>query len=382
MQVRGNAIVDRIRSMKNYKKIIIAGLVLGLLSLTACGFIAAYAPKPPEYGVKRLNTLLGQAHRAEAERYAAEFLQAAEETWEAAYQEWRRQNQKLMINRDYSTLLKLVGEAATRAEHAARQSLRTRDSLKTVLRFKIPLVKQRIDSLHATWGDMPARKPVNVRFATGELLVLESRAAYERGDYLLADKKLSAGEQMIGEAGQKVTQKIREYLSHLPIWRKWAEETIAWSQANNEAAIIVDKLGKTCRVYVGGKLQAEYPAEFGANWMGPKSQRGDRATPEGRYSVKKKRSGAQTIYYKALEINYPNPADWEKFQEAKKNGELPQSAGIGGSIEIHGEGGKGINWTEGCVALDNRDMDALFQMINVGTPVTIVGSLNGLADNH
>lgn len=382
MQARGNAIVERVRSMKKYKKLIIAGLALGLLSLTACGFITAYAPKPPEYGVKRLNTLLGQAHRAEAERYATEFLQAAEETWEAAYQEWRRQNQKLMIHRDYSTLLKLISEATGQAEQAAQKSLRIRDSLKTVLRFKIPLVKQRIDSLHAAWGDLPARKSVNVRFATGELLVLESQAAYERGDYLLADQKLSAGEQMIGEAGQKVTEKIREYLSHLPIWRKWAEETIAWSRANNEAAIIVDKLGKTCRVYVGGKLKAEYPAEFGANWMGPKSRRGDRATPEGQYYVKKKRSGAQTIYYKALEINYPNSSDWEKFQEAKKNGQLPQSAGIGGSIEIHGEGGKGINWTEGCVALDNRDMDALFQMVKVGTPVTIVGSLNGLAENQ
>ena len=41
----------------------------------------------------------------------------------------------------------------------------------------------------------------------------------------------------------------------------------------------------------------------------------------------------------------------------------------------HGMGGRGVDWTEGCVALENRDMDKLFNMAKVGTRVTIVGSL-------
>ena len=46
----------------------------------------------------------------------------------------------------------------------------------------------------------------------------------------------------------------------------------------------------------------------------------------------------------------------------------------GGLIEIHGEGGRGEDWTRGCVALSNRDMDDLFRRVAVGTPVTIVGA--------
>jgi len=58
---------------------------------------------------------------------------------------------------------------------------------------------------------------------------------------------------------------------------------------------------------------------------------------------------------------------------AKRRGELPRGSGIGGLIEIHGEGGRGQNWTDGCVALKNADMDDLFARVRNGTRVTIVG---------
>jgi len=45
-------------------------------------------------------------------------------------------------------------------------------------------------------------------------------------------------------------------------------------------------------------------------------------------------------------------------------------------IEIHGEGGKGANWTQGCIALKNEDMDELFDLAQIGTPVTIVGIMH------
>jgi lipoprotein-anchoring transpeptidase ErfK/SrfK len=47
-------------------------------------------------------------------------------------------------------------------------------------------------------------------------------------------------------------------------------------------------------------------------------------------------------------------------------------------IEIHGNGGKGADWTAGCIALTDREMDSLFKIVKVGTPVTIVGSMHDL----
>jgi murein L,D-transpeptidase YafK len=96
--------------------------------------------------------------------------------------------------------------------------------------------------------------------------------------------------------------------------------------------------------------------------------------------VTKKFDGGKTKYYKALLLNYPNDEDTARFNAEIANGSLPPSAKIGGLIEIHGEGGRGIDWTEGCVALTNREMDLVYRYVKVGTPVTIVGSMTELGD--
>jgi len=89
-----------------------------------------------------------------------------------------------------------------------------------------------------------------------------------------------------------------------------------------------------------------------------------------------KKSDWDTPYHKALEINYPNDGDLLRFEDDKKSGRLPRNAEIGGSIQIHGGGGRKADWTNGCIALKNGDMDLVFEWARLGTPVTIVGSLN------
>ena len=138
---------------------------------------------------------------------------------------------------------------------------------------------------------------------------------------------------------------------------------------------MIEKFSKKCIVYKSGKKIREFNIELGINWLGNKIQQGDRATPEGRYSITSKKSGRGTIYHKALLINFPNSADTQRFNSQKANGIISKNAVIGGLIEIHGGGGKGIDWTDGCVALKNKDMDNLYALCPVGTPIAIVGSL-------
>jgi murein L,D-transpeptidase YafK len=172
---------------------------------------------------------------------------------------------------------------------------------------------------------------------------------------------------------------LSDYFSSLSKWRRWAEETLAWSRNNNATVIIVDKFAHKCYVYHDGKLKKEFDAELGPNWIGTKQYRGDKATPEGKYHITKKKQRRETKYYKALLINYPNDEDKARYAANVKNGSIPRR-GAGNLIEIHGDGGKGINWTEGCVALTNGEMDKIFEMVSVGTPVTIVGSLRSLQE--
>jgi murein L,D-transpeptidase YafK len=148
-------------------------------------------------------------------------------------------------------------------------------------------------------------------------------------------------------------------------------ETAAWSRSTGDPAIVVLKENHRVDVYDGGHVVRSYAADMGYRSVNDKRSSGDAATPEGRYRITAKKSYSN--YYKALALNYPNDEDRTQFAALRRSGRIPEGAQLGGLIEIHGEGGRGKDWTKGCVALANRDMDDLFQRAGVGTPVTIVG---------
>ena len=98
---------------------------------------------------------------------------------------------------------------------------------------------------------------------------------------------------------------------------------------------------------------------------------GDNATPEGKYRIIRK--NPRSLYHKALLIDYPNEEDKRRFEQAKKDGIIPAGAAIGGDIEIHGGGRDSL--TQGCISLDNDHMDEVYALAEVGTHVTIIGTL-------
>jgi murein L,D-transpeptidase YafK len=78
-------------------------------------------------------------------------------------------------------------------------------------------------------------------------------------------------------------------------------------------------------------------------------------------------------YYRALLLDYPNAEDRARHEENRRRG-IRHKGGLGGLIEIHGMGGQGKDWTRGCVAVTNQEMDRLWDLVSTGAPVTIVGS--------
>ncbi|MEO8196981.1 MAG: L,D-transpeptidase [Thermoanaerobaculia bacterium] len=157
-------------------------------------------------------------------------------------------------------------------------------------------------------------------------------------------------------------------------WKRMVAETIAHSKAEGSTALIIDKLKRKLHVYAAGTRIASFDADLGAKGLKQKLHSGDQATPEGRYRVTEARGPGRTKFYKALLLDYPNAADRARYAFGKRSGEVPLRAGIGSLIEIHGDGGQGRDWTDGCVALRDGDMDKVFARARVGTPVTIVGT--------
>ena len=134
--------------------------------------------------------------------------------------------------------------------------------------------------------------------------------------------------------------------------------------------ILVDKSGRKLMLYNDGRLLKSYRISIGKNLVGPKQYQGDRKTPEGIYKIDSKNPNSK--YFRNLGISYPNSND---VKNAKRAGKSP-----GGDIKIHGYRNNSalahLNikypWTLGCIALTNKDMDELFEVIKIGTRIEIV----------
>ena len=208
-------------------------------------------------------------------------------------------------------------------------------------------------------------------------LAVEAARVYQRaGDYRNATVNAIRAEALNARVQDHAASVVARYADPETIarWRRWIAETVEWSKRAGRVAIVVFKETHRLTLYHRGSAVGTYDIDLGFNWTADKLHEGDGATPEGRYRVVERLGKRTSIYYKALRLDYPNAGDRAEFGRAKRSGELPAGARIGGLIEIHGGGGRNQDWTEGCVALANGDMDVVFDRAGVGTPVTIVGS--------
>lgn len=147
-------------------------------------------------------------------------------------------------------------------------------------------------------------------------------------------------------------------------------------KAEGNIYIVVTKSDYELKVYDQDGWYATYPVVFGSKSLDDKMMEGDRKTPEGSYHIASKRPHEK--WDKMMLIDFPTKADLDKFKERKSKGLIPKFAKIGGGIAIHGTWPHDDiavdlyqNWTNGCIALKNEDVDELFDMVQIGTPVTI-----------
>ena len=134
--------------------------------------------------------------------------------------------------------------------------------------------------------------------------------------------------------------------------------------------VLVKKSERKMYLIKNDKPFREYKVAFGANPEGHKQQEGDERTPEGQYILDYKKS--DSAFYKAIHISYPNEQDKKR---AKEKGVNP-----GGLIMIHGQKNgfgwfgfitQSFNWTDGCIAVKNIEMDEIWKSVNIGTPIII-----------
>jgi L,D-peptidoglycan transpeptidase YkuD (ErfK/YbiS/YcfS/YnhG family) len=338
-----------------------------LLLLMGCS-----APKiPPEVGLAEEQAL--SLRSAGAAVYASQEYGLYSEVLTKAKQDLAREESKVRWFRDYSPV-----------EAKYRGILRQGDEILKRIRDEKELRAARNESQLITFQKKIATlRELTVKISGGEraredlmkaeIILSEAGFLNGRGEYASATKKMDSLSARIRAAEDVLLPIFGRYSDRKQIfrWRRWAEETIAESREKGTMVFIVNKSDRTLTIYGNGKPVRVYHVGLGSNGAMDKRHAGDNATPEGRYRVIRKVPGSR--YYRALLLNYPNTEDRKQFIEAKEKGLIPQKAGIGGLIEIHGGGAGGL--TYGCISLENSAMRELFGIASVGTPVTIVGAL-------
>jgi len=150
---------------------------------------------------------------------------------------------------------------------------------------------------------------------------------------------------------------------------------LSWSEPTRTPqekvdSILILKKNHVLELLAGGKVIRTYKVALGRGGLAPKQREGDARTPEGHYIIDSR--NAASHYHKALHISYPNAEDRAR---AAKLGVPP-----GGAIMIHGlPGGLGwigaahrlYDWTLGCVAVTDAEIDEIWNLVPVGTPVEI-----------
>lgn len=134
--------------------------------------------------------------------------------------------------------------------------------------------------------------------------------------------------------------------------------------------IVVEKANRTLKLMSGSLVVRRYDICLGRRPQGPKRCRGDRRTPEGHYIIDGRNGGSR--YHRSLHISYPS---YEDLRASRKRGCRP-----GGNIMVHGQPyerhhrGPALNtfdWTNGCIAVTNAQIDEIWRLVPDGTPIDI-----------
>jgi len=336
------------------------------LFLTGC----KPAPVPPE--VREAEIQEHDLWRAGAEIYAAEEYRQYKIALRNGKDHLIKENKRFVWFRDYEAIKKEFSDVLFHGRKIFKKIDEQKQAKSNIILSQINYFQDRIITLKKLSSLIHEGRLSRRSLTKAEVLLNETKQLHEKGKYLEAEARLNAIDGCLTLARAVISPILDRYSSipQITKWRIWVDDTIERSRGKGTYCIIVSKADKKLTLYKNGIHYKTYPVGIGKNGYTDKLYAGDKATPEGKYYIIKKK--AKSRFYKALLINYPNEDDKRQFTIAKKNGIISQRVGIGGLIEIHGGGKDGM--TDGCISLENAHIDELFQLVDVGTPVTIVGA--------
>jgi L,D-peptidoglycan transpeptidase YkuD (ErfK/YbiS/YcfS/YnhG family) len=332
--------------------------------------------EPPQAAVDAACLAMERARSAETAQWAPDQLAIAEGIYRSGLAGIAGQSNRFILVRDFTAARDDLAVAALKARRAVLVAGNRREAAKTDAEQGISRAEALLDEIQGLPRSSLLRREERSLAQRARLSLDEARGLAAEGAFREARAAAEESSGLSIDALERLYVQASRYTDakNLRLWLRWRDETIQASRRSGGAAILVVKDRNLLTLLVGGRPVRVYEADMGTNLMSDKSSAGDGATPEGRYHIATKKGRGRTLFHLALLLDYPTAEDRRRFEEARRENRIPRDAAIGGMIEIHGEGGQGRNWTKGCIALSNGDMEDLFPRVATGTPVTIIGS--------
>jgi len=362
---------------KKIKWIVVILSSVIFLVITVCVIIVSQRDLPND-DLRKAREALSEAKEAEADVYSDTKYKQATQIYELGMKNWSRENDRFILVRDYTGVISSARKAKKIAEESKEESIAKADDLSKNVDAAFVSMEKKIELYNKLFKNLPIPKSVFDAHNKSKMFFSESKIAQGNGKLKDAEILFKKAEIYANHANTAAAKMLRDFFNDFGRWKNLANDAIAASRGGNKV-ILVDKVAHILYVYQSGKSIRSYDVEFGANWMARKEVAGDKATPEGNYHITSKKDGGSTAYHKAMMLDYPNGEDRVHFAQMKRQGLISRRAGIGNLIEIHGNGGRGFDWTTGCVGMRDRDIDDLFRVVGSGTRVTIVGSIEPLS---
>jgi tetratricopeptide (TPR) repeat protein len=187
----------------------------------------------------------------------------------------------------------------------------------------------------------------------------------------IKDKKIASQQIQIETLQEQVKSKENEISALQKNIEALEQKVLAYAIRNKSAdRILIEKKARRLTLIAKGEVLKTYKIALGGNPNGPKERQGDNKTPEGTYVIDSRNNDSH--YHRSLHISYPNERDKKRAREL---GVAP-----GGNIMIHGikngyswvgEAHTEVDWTKGCIAVTDEEIEEISKLTPNGTPVEI-----------
>jgi tetratricopeptide (TPR) repeat protein len=192
---------------------------------------------------------------------------------------------------------------------------------------------------------------------------------FQINNVIIKDKMIATQQGQIETLQQDVKIKENEFMA-LQKKLEVLEQKVFALQKGPADKILIEKKERRLTLFSKGEVLKTYKIALGGNPNGPKERQGDNKTPEGTYTIDSRNKNSH--YHLALHISYPNEKDRRRARDL--------GASTGGDIMIHGikngyswVGGSHaeVDWTKGCIAVTDKEIEEIDKLVPDGTTVEI-----------